>query len=54
MKSGQRELALHGPVLDNSSLEGPTNRAKLLCARIEISAWLADFMKQHGLFLCHF
>jgi len=52
MNNGQGELALHAPVLDNDSLEGPANRAKLLRAWIEISAWLADFAKQYGLFLC--
>jgi len=52
MNNGQGELALHAPVLDNNNLEGPVNRAKLLRAWIEISAWLADFTKRHGLFLC--
>lgn len=51
MNNGQGELALHAPVLENSSLEGPANRGKLLRAWIEISAWLADFTKRSGLFL---
>lgn len=51
MNSGQGEPALHAPVLDRNSLEGPTNRAKLLRVWIEISAWLADFTKRHGLLL---
>jgi hypothetical protein len=40
MNNGQGELALHAPVLDSDSLEGPTNRAKLLRAWVEINAWL--------------
>ena len=51
MNNGQGDLALHAPVLDISSPEGPTNRAKLLRAWIEISAWHADFTKRHGLCL---
>ena len=50
MNNGQGELALHAPVLDSSNPEGPANRAKLLRAWIEISAWNADFTKRHGLF----
>lgn len=51
MNNGQGELALHAPVLESSSSEGPANRGKLLRAWIEISAWLADFTKRYGLFL---
>lgn len=51
MNNAQGDLALHAPVLDNNSLEGPANRAKLLRAWIEISAWLADFTKRYGLSL---
>lgn len=50
MNSGQGELALHAPVLDNSTAEGPANRAKLLRAWVELSAWLANFTKRHGSF----
>ena len=51
MHNGQGDLALHAPVLDTSSPEGLANRAKLLRAWVEISAWQADFTKRHGLFL---
>ena len=47
MSSGQGDLALHAPVLDNSTPEGPTNRAKLLRAWVELSAWQAGFTKRH-------
>ena len=48
MNNGQGDKALHAPVLDSSTLEGPTNRAKLLRAWIELSAWLAGFTKRYG------
>ena len=51
MNNGQGEPALHAPVLDSNSPDGPTNRAKLLRAWIEISAWMADYMKRYGLFI---
>ena len=51
MNSGPGDLALHAPVLDNSTQEGPSNRAKLLRAWIELSAWLACFTKRNGLSL---
>lgn len=54
MSNGQGELALHAPVLDSNTPEGPANRAKLLRAWIELSAWYADFTKRYGLFLRSF
>jgi len=35
-------------VLDNNVVEGPTNRAKLLRAWIELSAWLAVYTKRYA------
>lgn len=48
MNNEQGDLALHAPVLDSSTPEGPRNRAKLLRAWIELSALLASFTKRYA------
>lgn len=58
MNNEQGDLALHAPVLDSNTPEGPRNRAKLLRAWIELSALLASFTRRYGLFVfyhfrCH-
>jgi ubiquitin carboxyl-terminal hydrolase 25/28 len=42
------DLTLRPPVTDPSTSQGRQNRAKLLRAWVEISAWIVDFQRIYG------